>query len=639
MPVRTTSQAGDWSNSATWGGATPPGIGDTAVINHDVTVDQTLAVGTSPDNQTTVVVEVNGVTLTVAPGVVFIVRGNVALTNAILQVGQDGQAGAAFMFDSSNSTTFPNYICAIGTANNQTSKLISRGSPAGHSLITSELSGSGTAGFFGSYVAGAVGNDRLESCRFDLRDTDLVNIGTASILAIYAAANQGAPATNYNLERCKITNCGDIINSYQLNSDVIVNVIDTRFSKPLGTYGLRLNLSTGGGTPTAARNFLRNTFEAAPVLPIWNAVIRGNYFHNGFLYVQNVGRTAGDVSRNVIRITSGDQIRSGDWDNNLILADGSTMLLASKAYSVEAAFSNPHWTTPVGAEAGVYMVHRCVFLSLGSTGDGDIDYGPNAAGYHSHFEYNIIPPDPVIESGRHIGAGTLATMNGWNGANCQYNHNTHYNGGQGCLALSEGGNGFANMISEFKSNIIWNDTGYSGSAFNYAAYDPTTPSTLVTDSISVGGATNNCMHGIRSDGTNLGPGNTNGRYNIPGSADYGANDIYEDPQFVDPIRLFADWVQYLLNNVHPLTATPDRFDWQSYGLYLLSLHNQSGLSDDYRSEATVDNCLDFIRAGYVPRNQNLRNAGHDGRTMGAVEMRPPGSAMVISRRRYYPHRR
>ena len=47
MAIRTASQAGDWHQSATWGGESPPGVGDRAVIGHAVTVAQDQTVGES----------------------------------------------------------------------------------------------------------------------------------------------------------------------------------------------------------------------------------------------------------------------------------------------------------------------------------------------------------------------------------------------------------------------------------------------------------------------------------------------------------------------------------------------------------------------------------------------------------------
>jgi len=57
MTAYTSTQSGDWSNTATWGGSGPPGDGDTATIEltHTVEIDGDTVVGTSPGDKTTYV--------------------------------------------------------------------------------------------------------------------------------------------------------------------------------------------------------------------------------------------------------------------------------------------------------------------------------------------------------------------------------------------------------------------------------------------------------------------------------------------------------------------------------------------------------------------------------------------------------
>lgn len=59
MASYTTSQAGNWSAQATWGGSGPPGNGDTATVNHNVTVDVNTTVGTSPASSGTTALTIN----------------------------------------------------------------------------------------------------------------------------------------------------------------------------------------------------------------------------------------------------------------------------------------------------------------------------------------------------------------------------------------------------------------------------------------------------------------------------------------------------------------------------------------------------------------------------------------------------
>lgn len=60
MATYNSTQSGDWSNIATWGGSGPPGDGDRAVINntHIVEIDGNTTVGDSPADQTTDVISI-----------------------------------------------------------------------------------------------------------------------------------------------------------------------------------------------------------------------------------------------------------------------------------------------------------------------------------------------------------------------------------------------------------------------------------------------------------------------------------------------------------------------------------------------------------------------------------------------------
>lgn len=49
MAARTSSQAGPWELSSTWGGAVPPGDGDTFTANHAITINSAVTVGTGVD--------------------------------------------------------------------------------------------------------------------------------------------------------------------------------------------------------------------------------------------------------------------------------------------------------------------------------------------------------------------------------------------------------------------------------------------------------------------------------------------------------------------------------------------------------------------------------------------------------------
>lgn len=71
------TQAGNYSDPATWGGVGPPRLigGDTATQNFNLTIDVDAVIGTSPNDTTTIVLKRDGGVLTVAENVTFEIRG------------------------------------------------------------------------------------------------------------------------------------------------------------------------------------------------------------------------------------------------------------------------------------------------------------------------------------------------------------------------------------------------------------------------------------------------------------------------------------------------------------------------------------------------------------------------------------
>lgn len=93
MVAYTASVSGDWSNAATWGGGGVPGIGDTAFIpgGIQVDVDGNIDMGTTPNNQTTYVLDIGGTLYwkrTAGVNWQFVVRGNIRVNeNGTLDIG------------------------------------------------------------------------------------------------------------------------------------------------------------------------------------------------------------------------------------------------------------------------------------------------------------------------------------------------------------------------------------------------------------------------------------------------------------------------------------------------------------------------------------------------------------------------
>src|ERR1700733_6995741 len=80
----TSSQAGNWSSAATWGGKGVPKNGDTVVIRHPVIVNVSASIGTSGPSGSMAVQCTTPGTLTIATGATFTLRGDFRQENCVI---------------------------------------------------------------------------------------------------------------------------------------------------------------------------------------------------------------------------------------------------------------------------------------------------------------------------------------------------------------------------------------------------------------------------------------------------------------------------------------------------------------------------------------------------------------------------
>ncbi len=98
------------------------------------------------------------------------------------------------------------------------------------------------------------------------------------------------------------------------------------------------------------------------------------------------------------------------------------------------------------------------------------------------------------------------------------------------------------------------------------------------------------------------------------TAGYGANDTTLDPDFVDSSRDLAAWA-----SAQTGTATA-----QAGIDHLLKMNGYDSASgtqvENGQTVSGVSDLVNWVRAGYAPKNKQLKDAGHDGITVGALEI-------------------
>lgn len=239
----TSTQAGNWSTDATWGGGGHPVDGDTAIIRHAVAVDANATVGASgAAGSVAIAVDHSGSyvgALTINAGNVLIVRGDITVASATITLA----AGATLTFDSSLASGTPIYKLSHSASVNN-NRLICNGT-SGSRCTLNIAAGSGVAKMTDSlgYKTSAI----------HLAYTDVISWGSASVHAFEADVNSSP--NEFYLDHCTFTSCGRIWLYYNIASTPLT-ITYNRWISAADT--ILFVIANHDSTATAARNFTDN---------------------------------------------------------------------------------------------------------------------------------------------------------------------------------------------------------------------------------------------------------------------------------------------------------------------------------------------------------------------------------------------
>ena len=497
--VRSSVQAGNWSDTSTWTGGVIPSSGDSVVITHAINLDASFTI-------------VAGAELTIN-------------NDAVLTLVDNGQ-------------------------------LAGTGANLQHAVIANR------DGLGGKIAVPLVS---LTASSINLSFTDVVSVA----IDLHA----------YNLT-ASFDHC-----TFIQSPSVYVLTNDTSF--------FSLTYSTWRQTAGTDSLILETPYPDHPEGPAPTRLINGNVFDKVVRFMGSRDVTiAGNLFVQAIAI---DGFIEGGWakfHSNLIRNPTRNEIALS------GPSSNNLWLT----DGNLENVHFVQALTWNQTDiDGDIFHftGPDDQGdaimpYDRGLTARLplkITRVIVLPNGASKSSATLFSALGGAGVTIIADHNTYFTGTQG-TAVGETYPGHAGMLQSFRSNIAW-DTAANG----YKVYDSGGDDTVV-DLVSPGAADFNC-------GFNLLTGsNDRGYHHLEFSSGApGAHDVDEDPQFVDPARNILTWDASLGGSGNLNSA-----------LDALSLVNDASPVPGY----TVKSLIDWIKAGFAPRNPHLQGAAHDGGDIGAV---------------------
>ena len=579
MTAYATNQAGNWDTAAIWTPNGTPGNGDTVSVDHAVTVDSDTIIGTSPAEGNVVVACTAA--LTVATDKKLTLRGDVSLDSASATFALS--AGVTLEFDASQASdpTNQQYRVVLGLTHYYYNAILKCNGTSGNRCTVQSNAGGGNGYLWG--------NGTRYSGVIQADYTDFKDIGDATF-PLGRPYLYGSAGVAFYLKHCTFDGCGCVgatgtYGVYNTHADADFEIEDCNFANGLGTYDLRF--AQAAVRNTGIWSFQRNAFETGPQMAGGGGcTFDDNLLGGGTSFATNFNPTSFDG--NLFYKTGGDH----NW-----------YFSASNSYIVNTDSTNPH-NISVGGVGGRNQTMDGLVMDTpngATTGDGIIGAAPASA--------VTVTIKNVLNLPNHSGemGCNLSSYAGGANLTVSINHCTSYGG----VRVGETYNAHAGMVSSLKSSIYWADgvqTVYKIDNANGAPND---------DVVSAANADYNSGYGLTAGSESKG-------YNTPMTGTPGANDVEEDPQFVDDTRNIKTWDTSLGGAGSVANAITELFKL-----------NTTGFDSNY----TIAALMTYVRNGFKVQNANLEDAGHDSVTIGAMAFQAAGSPppLPTHHRRFRTH--
>jgi hypothetical protein len=590
LATRTSSQNGNWSATATWGGDAPPGSGDIAVIAHAVTITADTVVGTGADETVlSVATSATGASLTVT-GAKLTIKGNATIGGAYmggtlgtrLTVQPNGTTPGGIEFDG-NTGVSPVVSVNVDVL------LRFLGTASAHCFVRTK---SGTAGGNGRLV----NSDSNRSFFVEATYTDFNDLGDATYAGLKApyvtwAVDPANPP--FTFDHCTIDGCGRFP-EVQLDQSG-QNSVDCQFTNctwqnGVGDYLFVISVANSHALTAGGNRLIDRCVMTGSPFQISNGTgftITNCYYddvpiinrdYNWASYDGNFWNSTGDNTVNGTRPGF-----AGDVTNSFV-------------------FMNPPSASSPGASfiSGYYD---------SSISDNVFEYTGSATGTLALFISDNPGRDVTTTVKRNlaIGAAGMQLVDFMDpSANSPYRayqiveHNTQMLGGNYGSPVGRT-ESRAGSITSFRSNLMYR-TGTATTQYGLRHAGGTVANDAVTNSGGNSSADYNGWTGLAATpgGTYSAPNDKgNGTiYHLPLSVTPGAHDVNADPEFFAPSRNLAAWDAYkggsgtIAGAIARIQADPT---------------------------LTKTDLIPWVRAGFAPTNVAYDGTAHDGGDIGAVD--------------------
>lgn len=608
MAARTTTGAGTVSNSdgSVLDGGTPLGLTDTLTISHSVTLSGECGTSPSTGGTAAVTIAANSITVTI-PAAGFVCKGPVRSANNTASVAAANvlklQSGASFTFKPASGQQYGFdfasnclFIDCEGSANPGDAAGEAPATTGGnHCTVKTDLSLGGLAAYTGNL------NFRYNGFR-TVTYTDFIDMGTTTQWGVRMTIDGFSNATNVSLTSCTFTRSNyrfDQSNQAAWPSNFTFQYNSFNSSVLVAGVAALGNVCASFSLPASALSagwlIDTNGFDDYIEVPKFGSLITSSNNIYKKVYISSGSWSAATSFSGNISTETIDQNIYGPIQN---------------CYAYTSTTTNPHFVTPKAAAASVT---GCVFdPPAGVDGAGDAIF------YDSLTAVGTVSiTGNLVLSKSNKAAGTLLSAGAMTSGALTVNHNTGVGlaGDNGLAHLGESTNSFAGQLAACKSNLLV--ASAAGNFVNAVADISASPGTNAVTAADYN-AFRNPSSGTCKYNTSTSQAGVVGYSGVVISANtaypnatVGAHDltVTSDP-FVDSTRSIETWAAYKGQAGTAAAAIA------------YAVANPAAATD------ATTGLRAWVRDGFKVTDATLKDAGHDGVTIGAVEFASSGGGGI-----------
>ena len=652
----TSAQDGNWSASSTWIGGIVPTVGDSVIINHNVTVDSNVTAGTSPaDNTTFDLTVANNLTseLIIPDGVTLTVAGNVAILSG---TGNGANAREGLLMGANShliiNSTGPAYYMKEGQFTNY--KI--NGTALSRSSI--EVQGGGSAKIEGLNTAANTG--------WNAKYLDIKGFTNADGVNVYVESSAYYPAI---FDHCNfIGNGRQAFKANQITSIITFTNCTESGSNATTSTQWEMIGKKGNSTISMSNSVIGDFIDFNPPSG-WN--ITNNYLGAGYnTAISNPLISSGEnfaaFNNNVVHGTNQDA--EMDADNTYFINDTTV--------------DNGGVMRPMLQQSDHHIIGSIIDMPFEAIGNGDMIAPTGLVGapnFTFTFKNNLFLPSidggsagKVISFFNYVGNVSTVVENN-TAISTRWNKSVPETGMVGfgemgvgaCVDDASCGNR-SGMVSSFKNNLVWADPSkIFGGLLSPDGSNVFSPPQGGFKAVRWNSLLQDMMKASDVDynwGWNLDTGEVAGYFPYTAtptffSTNYGVPDVHGgngNPQFVDSTRNYATYDSARLGNVEPAWTSGATYNIGDYvsstdpGIYLGETINwrcvkahvasvgdatngKPGVATDWRTNwelathqrlrddvSRIPDLISWVKAGYAPTNLALKGTGSGGLDIGAV---------------------